>query len=69
MGHKIVQWGQLSLRIAPLLQERIAQSRPVMYVLVQVVKIGIMPQLATPSRRQEAEPEVLHPARQLHERR
>ena len=38
-------------------------------VLVQVVKIGIMPQLATPSRRQEAETEVLHPARQLHERR
>ena len=38
-------------------------------VLVQVVKIGITPQLATPACRQEAETGVLHPARQLHERR
>jgi hypothetical protein len=38
-------------------------------VLVQVVKIGITPQLATPSRRQEAETGALHHARQLHERR
>jgi hypothetical protein len=39
------------------------------WVLVQVVKIGITPQLVTPSRRQAAEPGVLHPARPLHERR
>ncbi len=38
-------------------------------VLVQVVKIGITPQLATPACRQEAETGVLRPARQLHERR